>query len=145
VLDGLINALRRAGLLPRQSPDVLVILNHNPADPKEPGDVDTFASIEALVGDLRAVDLQEGGYLALDTAGRVITMMPLGPEPHDLIEATPAKHPTEAQLAQRMLKHLLLAEVDDEDEGSEKRRHLVEREHDTKRLIEMLPDRRSFG
>lgn len=145
MLDGLMNALRRAGLLSRPSRDVLVILNHNPADPKEPGDVDTFTSIEALVGDLRAVDLFQGGYLALDTAGRVITMKPLGPKPDDLIEATAAKHPTEAQVAQRMLKHLLLAEIDDDDDASEKRRHLIEREHDTKRLIEMLPDGRSFG
>ncbi len=145
MLNSLMNGLRRAGLLPGKRPDVLVILNHNPADPREPGDVDTFKSLDALVGDLRAGDLFQGGYLALDTAGRLITMKPLGPEPHDLIDATLAKHPTEAQLAQRMLKHLLLAEIDDEDDGSEKRRHLIEREHDTKRLIEMLPDRRSFG
>ncbi len=145
MLNSLMRGLRRTGLLPRKGPDVLVILNHNPAAPKEPDDVDTYASVDALIRDMRAVDLHEGGYFALDTSGRVIAMKAMGDNPEDLIEATMAPHPTESQLAQRMLKHLLLAEIDDEDEGSDKRRHLIEREYDTKRLLEMLPDRHNFG
>ena len=145
VLKSLMNGLRRSGLLARKPREMLVILNHNPTDPKEPGDVDFFPTVEDLVRDLRAIDLFEGGYFALDTNGRVIAMKPLGSAPEDRIEATLARHPSEAQLAQRMLKHYLLAEIDDEDAAPEKRRHLVEREHDTRRLIEMLPDHIALG
>ncbi|MEZ5818019.1 MAG: hypothetical protein R3D44_13140 [Hyphomicrobiaceae bacterium] len=145
MLKSFVNGLRRAGVLSRHPREVLIILNHNPSDAKEPGDVDFFASVEDLVRDLRAIDLNEGGYLALDTTGRLIAMRPLGNDPDALIEATLARHPSEAQLAQRMLKHYLLGEIDDEGEAPEKKRHLIEREHDTKRLIEMLPEHIAFA
>ncbi|MEZ5854566.1 MAG: hypothetical protein R3D67_07365 [Hyphomicrobiaceae bacterium] len=140
MLKGIIQGLRRAGILPRQRREVLVILNHNPADPKEPGDVDFYGSIADMARDLRSIDLSEGGYFALDTTGRVITLRPLGNDPEDLVEAVAAQYPSEAQLAQRMIKHYLLSDIDDEDEAPEKQRHLIEREHNTARLIEMLPD-----
>lgn len=120
----------------------MVILNHNPSDPKRPGDVSFFSSIDGLVSDLRAIDLQEGGYYALDSTGRTIAMRALGEDPEDRIEAILSQHPTEGQLAQRMLKHFLLTDIEDEGDltAVAKRRHLIEREHSTERLVELIPD-----
>lgn len=142
MLKGFVRGLRRSGLLPRKRAGEVIVLNHNPADPKAPADVSFFVSVDALMQELRAIDLQEGGYYAVDSAGRVISMRPLGDDPDDRIEATIARHASEAQLAHRMIKHFLLSEL---EEGSDhapdaKRRHLIEREHDTDRLIELIPE-----
>jgi len=142
LLKGFVRGLRRSGLLARKGPDEVIVLNHNPADPKVPGDVSFFVSIDALVRELRTIDLQEGGYYAVDSAGRVVTMRPLGEDPDDRIEATIARHASEAQLAQRMIKHFLLCEIEEESDHAPdaKRRHLIEREHNTDRLIELIPE-----
>ena len=147
MLKGIVRGLRRSGLLPRERHDRVIVLNHNPDDPKIPGDVSLFASVDALTRELRAIDLQEGGYYAIDSAGRVVSITALGEDPDDLIEATIAAHASEAQLAQRMIKHFLLADLDEESDHAPdaKRRHLIEREHTTERLLELIPDRALEG
>lgn len=142
LLKGFVKGLRRTGLFPKGRQENVVILNHNPADPKEPDDVSFFVSVNALVRELRVIDLQEGGYYAVDSAGRIVTMVPTGADPGDLIEATVAHFPSEAQLAQRMVKHFLLRELEEESDHAPdaKRRHLIEREYNIERLIELIPD-----
>ncbi len=140
VLKRVISGLRRSGLLPAEVRETLVLLNHNPADPRKPGDVSIFGSIAALVGDLRTVDLLQGGYLAVDTAGRVVAMTPTdAADPESLIDVAVAAHPSEPQLAQRLLKHYLLAMIDDEALNVE--RAEVEREFQTVQLIALVPPR----
>lgn len=140
MLKWVISGLRRSGLLPAQVGETLVLLNHNPADPKVPGDVSLFGSVAALVGDLRTVDLLQGGYLAVDTAGRVITMTPTdATDPESLIDVAVAAHPAEAQFAQRLLKHYLLALIDDEALAVE--RAVIEGEYQTAKLIALVPPR----
>lgn len=142
MLKGLFKGLRRSGLLARKPHDYVVILNHNPSNPKEPGDVSFFVSLDALVRELRAIDLQEGGYYAVDSTGRVVAMTALGEAPDARIDATAARHASEAQLAQRMIKHFLLVDLEEESDHAPdaKSRHLIEREYDTARLIELIPD-----
>lgn len=143
MLKGFVRGLRRTGLLPREKRESVVILNHNPADAKTPADVEFFVTVDALVRELRSNDLLEGGYYAVDSTGRVVTMRPLGEGPDDPIEATMARHASEAQLAQRMIKHFLLSELEEEESDhapDAKQRHLIEREHDTARLLEMIPE-----
>ncbi|MGE0765321.1 MAG: hypothetical protein AB7L90_02555 [Hyphomicrobiaceae bacterium] len=143
MLKGFVRGLRRSGLLPKGRPDIVVLLNHNPADPKAPGDVSFFTSVDALVHELRAIDLQEGGYYAVDSTGRVVTMQARGQDPDDRIDAVMARHASEAQLAQRLIKHFLLCDLEEESDHAPdaKRRHLIEREHSTERLMELVPDR----
>jgi hypothetical protein len=119
-----------------------VILNHNPADPKSPGDVSLFVSVDALVRELRTADLVEGSYFAVDSTGRVVTMSPTGDDGDDAIEATAAAHASEAQLAKRMIKHFLLSELEEDSDHAPdaKRRHLIEREHNMEHLIDLIPE-----
>lgn len=142
MLKSLVRGLRRSGLLPRERPDRIVILNHNPADPKSPGDVSIFVSIEALAAELRTVDLLEGGYFAVDATGRVVTMSPIGPERDDGIEATAAGPASESELARRMLKHFLLSELEEDADHAPdaKRRHLIERTDNMEHLIDLIPE-----
>jgi hypothetical protein len=144
VLKGLFETLRRNGLLGARQRELLVILNHNPADPKQPDDVSIFGSVEALVGELRTVDLLEDAYLALDTTGRLVTMTPTDRnDPDSLIVASLAHHPSETQLARRMLQHYLITLI--EDEALDFDRQVVVREHQMENLVKMVPGRDITG
>lgn len=143
MLTRMLNTLRRHGVLPVPKREVLVVLNHNPADPKEPGDVSIFGSAEALVGDLRAVDVLSNEYFAIDTTGRLIEMSPRSTDPTDLITVSVATQASHAQLAQRMLKHFLLAQFDEETPDQDRAR--IEREYNMAKLIEMVPINDVFG
>lgn len=123
--------------------DVIILLNHNPADPREPGDVDLFGRVEALVGDVAANDIRSGAYLAVDTKGHLITMTEESAAPDAGITASVARHASEAQLAMRMLKHYLQRqlEVRDLDYTAE----AVDREINMAKLIGMVPPKDVFG
>jgi hypothetical protein len=58
-------------------------------------------------------------------------------DPESLIAIDVARHPAEAQLAQRMIRHYLLAAI--EDEALSVDRHTVEREFDTRKLVALIP------
>jgi hypothetical protein len=133
VLKGLIDRLRGRAAVP----ETVVVLNHNPADPKTPGDVSFFSEAAALVRELRGIDLEGNAYFAVDSAGRVITMRTTSDDPQSLIAIDVARHPAEAQLAQRMIRHFLLAAID--DGALDIDRQAVEREYDTRKLVPLIP------
>lgn len=133
VLKGLIDRLRGRA----HAPETVVVLNHNPADPKIPDDVSFFSEPAALMRELRAVDVLQNAYFAVDSTGRVITLRAPSDDPRSLIAIDVARHPAEAQLAQRMIRHYLLAAID--DAALDLDRHAVEREHDTRKLVSLIP------
>lgn len=137
MLTRMVRRLRIMGLLPVPARSSLVILNHNPDDPARPGDVDLFATPEALAGDIHGGDVRSGAYMALDTTGRLVTLTPLSPAADATVTASVARHATHASLALDMLKHYLRRAIDDESLTCDVRD--VEREHDVRRLVAMVP------
>lgn len=143
MLKGLLDRMFRRDAAPEPAREVLVLLNHNPGAPDEPGDVSIFGSVEAVSGDVFAVDVRSGEYLALDTAGRIVTMTPVSDEEDATIDCTVADEATHADLARRMLRHFLRYQVD--EYGVDIAIDEINREQDIKRLIALVPLKSIYG
>ena len=127
----------------RNADDVLVILNHNPANPREPGDVELFVSAEALTGDVFATDVRTGEYLALDTTGRIVTMTEASKDSDAEIVVSVTKYATDAQLAGRMLKYYLRRQL--EDRELPYTAEAVDREINVTKLVGLVSAKDVFG
>ena len=143
MVKGWLDMLRGRGILPAGRRDVLVLLNHNPANAHEPGDVSLFGSTAALEGDVMADDVRTGHYLAVDTAGRLITMTPASGHVQSSIVATTSPHATHAQLAMRLLKQALFQLI--EDNAVSLSRNDVERAQSGRDLVALVPANVVFG
>jgi hypothetical protein len=134
MLTGWISRLTKGG--GAADPTRVLILNHNSAGPREPGDITLFASVDALAGDIHAPDIASGGYFACDALGRVVTLAPIAGDADQRISASVSAHATHAQLAVRMLRHHLRHRAAD---GVPLDVQAIDRETDIVKLIAMVP------
>jgi hypothetical protein len=136
MLKGWLERLTGSSGVTAADPSRLIILNHNPGAPREPGSTELFASTEALAGDIHAPDIATDAYFACDALGRVVTMTAMPGDTRQRITATVADHATDRNLAMRLIRHHLKRRIED---GIALDPRLVERESDVGKLVAMIP------